>query len=169
MAANNNGASMSDSLNYNMNNNTNNNNNNNMRNNLKSAHQMANTVTAAMMMNNTNNKLMNAASLEMPRHVTRKEELQVYYQKCLRGISHSINIIKAVLMRLVFSLHSLFAISYVYLVRRDEWYLVNFIGVVFLLIELFVTIIKRKGKEPRWYFNSILFREFVEKKIITIT
>lgn len=83
---------------------------------------------------------------------TRKEEFQLYYQKCMRGISHSINIITAVMMRLVFSLHSLIAIVYVYLVKQDEWYFVNFVGVVFLLIELFITIIRRKGKEPRWYF-----------------
>jgi hypothetical protein len=81
---------------------------------------------------------------------SRKEEFEIYYQKCLRGLSHSINIIKATTMRLVFSLHSFIAIIYVYLVRQNEWYFLNFIGVVFVLIELFVTIIKRKGKEPRW-------------------
>jgi hypothetical protein len=81
---------------------------------------------------------------------TRREELQMYYQKCLRGINHSINIIKATLMRVVFSLHSLIAIFAVYMIKHDEWYLVNFVGVVFLLIELFITIIQRKGKEPRW-------------------
>lgn len=68
----------------------------------------------------------------------------------IKGLSHSINIIKATTMRLVFSLHSVIAIFYVYLVRQDEWYFLNLIGVVFLLIELFITIIKRKGKEPRW-------------------
>lgn len=81
---------------------------------------------------------------------SRREEFEIYYQKCLKGLSHSINIIKATTMRLVFSLHSFIAIIYVYYVRQDEWYFLNFIGVVFLLIELFITIIKRKGKEPRW-------------------
>jgi hypothetical protein len=84
-------------------------------------------------------------------HYSRKEEFRMYYQKFLRGVAHSINIIKAVMMRLIFSLHSLIAIVYVYIVRQDEWYFVNIVGVVFLLIELFITIIKRKGKEPRWY------------------
>ncbi|CAF0834604.1 unnamed protein product [Brachionus calyciflorus] len=83
---------------------------------------------------------------------TRKEDFQIFYQKCMRGLSHSINIIKALVMRLVFSLHSLIAIIYVYLVKQDEWYFMNFVGVVFLLIELFITIIRRKGREPRWFF-----------------
>jgi hypothetical protein len=68
-----------------------------------------------------------------------------------------------VTMRLVFSLHSLIAIVYVYLVREDEWYFVNVIGVVFMLIELFITVIKRKGKEPRWsvfHFNSLFYSLF---------
>ena len=81
----------------------------------------------------------------------RKEELQQFYQKLLRMINDSINIIKAVVMRLVFSLHSIIAISYVYIVKRDEWYFVNVVGVVFLLIELFITIIKRRGHEPSGY------------------
>ena len=89
-------------------------------------------------------------------HYSRKEELQMLYQKFLRGVSHSINIIKAVMMRLIFSLHSLIAIVYVYIVKQDEWYFVNIVGVVFLLIELFITIIKRKGKEPRWYVHTFL-------------
>jgi hypothetical protein len=78
--------------------------------------------------------------------MTKKEQIQYYYNKILVAISHSINIIKAVMMRCVFSLHSLIAIIYVFLVKKDEWYFVNVIGVVFMMIELFVTIIKRKGK-----------------------
>lgn len=81
---------------------------------------------------------------------SRKEQFEFYYDKCMRGLSHSINIIKALIMRLIFSLHSLIAIIYVYLVKQDEWYFLNLCGVVFLLIELFITIIRRKGREPRW-------------------
>lgn len=83
---------------------------------------------------------------------TKKEQIQYYYNKFLVAVSHSINIIKAVMMRVVFSLHSLIAIVYVFLVKKDEWYFVNVLGVVFMMIELFVTIIKRKGREPRWFF-----------------
>jgi len=84
---------------------------------------------------------------------TQINDFKYYFNTCIKGISHSINIIQALLMRLIFSLHSLIAIGYVYLVKQDEWYLVNIIGVVFLFIELFVTIIQRKGKEPNsWFF-----------------
>ena len=99
----------------------------------------------------TNLSSTNVSMQPTPHVNTRKEELQIYYDKCMRGLSHSINIIKALVMRFVFSLHSLVAIIYVYLVKQDEWYFFNFIGVVFLLIELFITIIRRKGREPRWY------------------
>ena len=83
---------------------------------------------------------------------SRQEEFYIFYQKCMKGIFTSINIIKAVMMRLVFSLHSLIAIVFVYWVKEDEWYFVNLLGVVFLQMELFITIIRRKGREPRWYF-----------------
>lgn len=86
--------------------------------------------------------------------LSKRDILKLCYQRCIIGISHSINIIQALMMRIIFSLHSLIAIAYVYLVKQDEWYLLNLIGVIFLYIELFVTIFKRKGKEPDgWYLN----------------
>jgi hypothetical protein len=94
------------------------------------------------------NKLRAKSLIEYNR---RKEELQQFYQRLLRMINDSINIIKAVMMRLIFSLHSIIAISYVYIVKRDEWYFVNVVGVVFMMIELFITIIKRRGLEPTGY------------------
>ena len=81
--------------------------------------------------------------------MTRKERLRIFFNRCLKTIQHSINIIKAATIRLVFSLHALIAIVFVYLVKQDEWYLVNIIGVIFIMIELFITIIRRRGKEPR--------------------
>jgi hypothetical protein len=82
----------------------------------------------------------------------RREEIEHYYNKCLVAVSHSFNIIKAIMMRTVFSLHSLIAIIYVFFVKKDEWYFLNILGVVFMMIEMFVTIVKRKGREPRWFF-----------------
>ncbi len=81
---------------------------------------------------------------------SKKQNLKTYYEQFLITLNHSLNIIKASMMRLIFSLHSLIAISYVYLVKQDEWYFVNIVGVVFLIIELLITIIKRRGQEPRW-------------------
>jgi hypothetical protein len=83
---------------------------------------------------------------------SRQEEFHIFYRKCMKTIFTSINIIKAVMMRLIFSLHSFIAIVFVYYVKEDEWYLLNLVGVVFLQMELFITIIRRKGREPRWYF-----------------
>ena len=54
------------------------------------------------------------------------------------------------ILRLIFSLHSFIAICVVYAANNELWCLVNVVGVVFLLIDLFVTISRRKGKEPRW-------------------
>ena len=100
--------------------------------------------------NSLNLQSKTTSHIQVEKFQKKREQFQVCYEKFLRGINHSINIIKAVTMRLIFSLHSFIAILYVYSVKEDEWYLVNVIGVVFLFIELFITIIKRKGKEPRW-------------------
>ncbi len=78
------------------------------------------------------------------------QNFDTFYERFLVTLNHSLNIIQASMMRLIFSLHSLIAISYVFLVKQDEWYFVNIVGVVFLIIELLVTIIKRRGQEPRW-------------------
>jgi hypothetical protein len=86
--------------------------------------------------------------------LSHREEIEYYYNKCMVTLSHSFNIIKAMMMRVVFSLHSFIAIVYVFFVKKDEWYFLNFLGVVFLMIEMFVTIVKRKGREPRWYYAT---------------
>jgi hypothetical protein len=57
-------------------------------------------------------------------------------RECGRWICHSLDIVKAILMRLIFALHA---------TKGDYWYLLNMCGVNFLLIELIVTIVKRKG------------------------
>ncbi len=81
------------------------------------------------------------------------KEVKTCFRRFLKTLNDSLNIIKACTMRFIFSLHSLIAISYVYLIKQDEWYFLNVVGVVFLMIELFVTIVKRKGQEPRWFVN----------------
>ncbi len=94
-----------------------------------------------------NNNINNNSPLEI---LTNKQKLRLWYRRLVKAINHSIILIQAVMLRILFSLHSLIAIFYVFLVKQDEWYLVNVVGVIFLGIELFVTIVKRKGKEPRW-------------------
>ncbi len=100
--------------------------------------------------NMTNYLIQNSEMISASNTTSKKQNLKTYYETLLITLNHSLNIIKASMMRLIFSLHSLIAIFYVYFVKQDEWYFVNVVGVVFLIIELLVTIIKRRGQEPRW-------------------
>ncbi|UJR36406.1 hypothetical protein I4U23_029129 [Adineta vaga] len=72
-------------------------------------------------------------------------------RECGRWICHSFDILKAILMRLIFALHATIAIARIVITKGDYWYLLNMCGVNFLLIELIITIVKRKGKEPKWF------------------
>lgn len=89
-------------------------------------------------------------------------------RECGRWICHSFDILKAIIIRVIFALHALIAIIRIVIAKGDYWYLLNLCGVNFLLIELVITIVKRKGsflkfieiqlnhfgfylgKEPKW-------------------
>jgi hypothetical protein len=64
---------------------------------------------------------------------------------CGRWICHSLDILKAIIMRAIFALHATIAIIRVVVIKGDYWYLLNMCGVNFLIIELIITIVKRKG------------------------
>ena len=66
-------------------------------------------------------------------------------RECGRWICHSFDILKAIIIRLVFALHATIAVIRIVYIKGDYWYLLNLCGVNFLLIELIITIIKRKG------------------------
>jgi hypothetical protein len=66
-------------------------------------------------------------------------------RRCGRWICHSFDILKATIIRVIFALHATIAIMRVVITKGDYWYLLNMCGVNFLLIELIVTIVKRKG------------------------
>ncbi|CAF3736373.1 unnamed protein product [Rotaria sordida] len=70
---------------------------------------------------------------------------------CGRWICHSFDILKAIIIRVVFALHATIAITRIVISKGNYWYLLNMCGVNFLLIELFITVITRKGKEPKWF------------------
>jgi hypothetical protein len=78
-------------------------------------------------------------------------------RECGRWICHSFDILKAIIMRLIFALHATIAIIRIVVTKGDYWYLLNMCGVNFLLIELIVTIVKRKGL----IYLLIIFRNFV--------
>jgi hypothetical protein len=81
---------------------------------------------------------------------SRKEEIYECCLKCYRALQHSINIVQACIMRVLFSLHSFIAICLAYSINQELWSFVNVVGIVFMAIELFITIVRRKGKEPKW-------------------
>jgi membrane-associated HD superfamily phosphohydrolase len=64
-------------------------------------------------------------------------------------------------------LHSLIAVCVVYAVNNELWSFVNVVGVVFLIIDLFVTVSRRKGKEPRWWEKELIF-SLLKLKIINL-
>ena len=66
-------------------------------------------------------------------------------------ISKSFDLIRSILIRIVFSIHALVAICMVCYVKNELWYLVNSVGVVFLLIEWFVIAFRHGGKDLPWY------------------
>lgn len=68
---------------------------------------------------------------------------------CGRWICHSFDILKAIVIRFCFALHATIAIIRIVIIKSDYWYLLNLCGVNFLLIELVVTIVKRKGSFMR--------------------
>ncbi|CAF3873988.1 unnamed protein product, partial [Rotaria magnacalcarata] len=70
---------------------------------------------------------------------------------CGRWICHSFDILKAIIIRIIFALHATIAIMRIVIAKGDYWYLLNMCGVNFLLIELVITVVTRKGKEPKWF------------------
>lgn len=57
------------------------------------------------------------------------------------------DLIRSILIRLVFGIHALIAICIVCYVKQDTWYLVNSVGVVFLIIEWFIIAFRHGGKD----------------------
>jgi len=79
-------------------------------------------------------------------------------RECGRWICHSFDILKATIIRVIFALHATIAIIRVVITKGDYWYLLNMCGVNFLLIELVITIIKRKGFCLNYY---LIFKYFL--------
>lgn len=50
-------------------------------------------------------------------------------------LSTSFDLIRSILIRLVFSIHLLVAVGLVCYIKNDLWYLINSIGVTFIIIE----------------------------------
>jgi hypothetical protein len=85
-------------------------------------------------------------------------------RECGRWICHSLDILKAIIMRTIFALHATIAIIRIVVTKGDYWYLLNMCGVNFLLIELIVTIVKRKGLILVWVFYQKCFFRIFRKR-----
>jgi hypothetical protein len=78
-------------------------------------------------------------------------------RECSRWVCHSLDILKAIIMRAIFALHATIAIIRIVITKGDYWYLLNMCGVNFLIIELIITIVKRKGRIEFLLLRLILF------------
>jgi hypothetical protein len=81
-------------------------------------------------------------------------------RECGRWVCHSLDILKAIIMRAIFALHATIAIIRIVITKGDYWYLLNMCGVNFLIIELIVTIVKRKGLINVFFINFSIFFSF---------
>jgi hypothetical protein len=62
----------------------------------------------------------------------------------------SFDLIRSVAIRIVFGVHALVAICMVCYVRNDLWYLVNSVGIVFIMVEWFFIAMPNGGKDLPW-------------------
>ncbi len=60
----------------------------------------------------------------------------------IKFISKSFDLIRSILIRVVFGTHLFVAICLVCFVRNELWYLVNMVGIVFIVIEWFAIAMK---------------------------
>jgi hypothetical protein len=65
-------------------------------------------------------------------------------------VSKSFDLIRSILIRVVFGIHALVAICMVCYVKNELWYFVNSVGVIFLIIEWFVIAFRHSGKDLPW-------------------
>ena len=75
-----------------------------------------------------------------------------YMDSVVAFMSKSFDLIRSVLIRVVFAVHLFIAIILVCFVRNDSWYFVNFVGIVFIVIEWFAIAMKNGN-----FMNNVKF------------
>jgi hypothetical protein len=80
-----------------------------------------------------------------------------FFRSVYSFITRSLDLIRAISIRIIFGIHSLVAISLVCFVRNDLWYLVNSVGIVFLGIEWFIIVTNNDGKDLQWFGKNLNF------------
>ena len=66
-----------------------------------------------------------------------------------------VDTIKAILTRLIFSLHGLIAIYRVVTLKKDEWFWYLATTIILLIFEGIFTLTIKKTQEWKWYIGSI--------------
>ena len=66
-------------------------------------------------------------------------------------VSTSFDLIRSILIRIVFSMHIIIAVGMVSFIKNELWYLVNLVGIVFIVIEWAFFALKNGGKDQPWY------------------
>ncbi len=85
--------------------------------------------------------------IEEPKITKKKKN---FFDTAIAFISTSFDLIRSILIRVVFSIHLLVATCLVCFVRNDLWYLVNTVGIVFIVIEFFIIALQNGGKDLPW-------------------
>ena len=81
------------------------------------------------------------------------EEKKNFMGSLIKFISKSFDLIRSILIRVVFGTHLFVAICLVCFVRNELWYLVNMVGIVFIVIEWFA-VAMRNGFNFNFYLNN---------------
>jgi hypothetical protein len=71
-----------------------------------------------------------------------EEEKKSFMDSLIKFISKSFDLIRSILIRVVFGTHLFVAICLVCFVRNELWYLVNMVGIIFIVIEWFAIAMK---------------------------
>ena len=79
---------------------------------------------------------------------------QKYLNIIVNFLRTSFDLIRSIVIRLIFCIHLLVAVCLVCYVKNELWYLVNSVGVVFIIIEWFAITIRHKGKDLEWFSPS---------------
>lgn len=79
---------------------------------------------------------------------------QKYLNIVVNFLQTSFDLIRSIIIRLVFCVHLLVAVGLVCYVKNELWYLVNSVGVVFIIIEWFAITLRHKGKDLAWFSPS---------------
>lgn len=93
---------------------------------------------------------MDKIKIDIQQNTSVKKENK-FVNRALSFIITSFDLIRSVLIRILFSIHITIAVSMVSFLKNDLWYLVNLVGIIFIGIEWFFCALKNGGQDQPWY------------------